>query len=586
MLENPPSRSPQFLRLVMFVLLLLAGRSAQAQSPALSVSGADDELSRNIRSLVALPSEPCDASLARLNRFLPAARQQVIRAARALGYYQIQQQTRFVAGGTCWGLEVAVQPGPPVLIGNIDVQVSSAPERFRSVLSSLPLSSGERLNHGRYEQVKSALSGQAIENGFFDARFDSAELRVDLERNLADVIIRFNPGEQYRFGEVQIQQLDALDDGFMRRYIGIEPGTPYSSEAMIELRNTLNNSQYFGNVSVSPSLDRTSDGMVPLQVALQLRPRRVYGVGIGATTDIGPRVRLDYSDRYINRSGHKIEMQSAASPIQQVIDLNYIIPMWDPATQSLRISSGFLQENFDTYQSQTTKLGLAYSHSSLLGFQQNEFVNYQHDEFRFERRDGPTDKTVSDLLILGTNVTRTQADDAIQPRRGWRFFAQVRGASDAFLSTNSFAQFYLSGKAVIGLGRGRILGRFEFGTSLVDELESIPASVQFFAGGDQSVRGYAFQSLGPTDVEGNTLGGKHLAATSVEYDFPLTGNWKAAMFLDAGNSFNKYDEYTARKGAGIGIRWLSPIGPVRVDLASALDEDNKLRLHITMGPDL
>ncbi|MFM1897425.1 MAG: hypothetical protein RLZZ385_2499 [Pseudomonadota bacterium] len=573
-------------RLAVMLLSCLWLPLALGQAPALTIAGADEELTRNIRALVTLPSEDCAASLPRLNRFLPTLRQQVVRAARALGYYHLQQQTAFVRDADCWNLVVSVEPGPAVVIDDVDIQVVGESMTFQSVLDDRQLVRGERLNHGRYEQLKSELSAQAIENGFFDARFDSAELLLDLQSNQADVAIRFNPGEQYRFGEVRIQPLDALDEDFLQRLIQIQPDTPYTSAAMIAQRTTLNDSQYFSSVSVSPALDNTSEGRVPLNVALQLRPRRVYGVGLGATTDIGPRLRLDYLDRYLNRSGHKAEIKGGASPIQQVIDLNYIIPLRDPVRQSLRVSSGFLREDFDNYESQTTKLGVAYSHGSLLGFQQNEFINYQHDEFRYDTNETLTPKEVSDLLILGSNVTRTQADNAIFPQRGWRLFAQVRGSSDSLLSTNSFAQLYMSGKAVLGVGRGRVMGRFEFGSSWVDEFEAIPTSVQFFAGGDQSVRGYGYQSLGPQDAAGNTFGGKHLMVAGIEYDMPVRGNWHLAVFADAGNAFNKYDEYTARKGVGLGIRWLSPIGPVRVDLASALDEDNKLRLHITMGPDL
>jgi translocation and assembly module TamA len=136
------------------------------------------------------------------------------------------------------------------------------------------------------------------------------------------------------------------------------------------------------------------------------------------------------------------------------------------------------------------------------------------------------------------------------------------------------------------LGTGRLLSRFEIGTTLADEASNLPPTILYFTGGDQSVRGYKYQSLGPESEQGEVLGGKHQLVVGVEYDFNVLPNWKLAVFADAGNAFSSFDDFEFKTSVGLGIRWLSPIGPIRVDLASALDNDNKLRLHIAMGPDL
>ncbi|MEX2130793.1 MAG: autotransporter assembly complex family protein, partial [Pseudohongiellaceae bacterium] len=462
---------------------------------------------------------------------------------------------------------------------NISILGDEAP--FADLLEGLPVASGDQLNHGLYEQIKSDLSAGAIQNGYFDARFTSSRLLLDLNQRLADIEIEFDPQQRHRFGEVEIQRLDELDEDFIRRFVNIEPGSPYSANALIELRNTLNESLYFSDVSVSPALDRTVDTLVPVDVSLQARPRHVYGIGAGVTTDIGPRLRLDYQDRYLNRRGHNINARVATSPIQQEVDLNYIIPMTRPAFESLRLSTGVLNQNNDSYENRTLKIGAAYSRLNRFDFRQNYFINYQHDEFRINEQD-----EVADLFILGSNVTRTRADDAIYPTAGWRAFAELRGASRSLLSTTSFTQLYGSGKFVQQLGVGRLLAKVDAGVSWVEDLNELPVSVQFFAGGDQSVRGYKYQSLGPLNDAGELIGGRHLLVFGLEYDFSVLPTWKLAVFADAGNAFNTLNDFELKTGAGIGLRWLSPIGPVRLDLASALDDDNSLRVHITMGPDL
>ncbi|MFP5506345.1 MAG: autotransporter assembly complex protein TamA, partial [Gammaproteobacteria bacterium] len=125
----------------------------------------------------------------------------------------------------------------------------------------------------------------------------------------------------------------------------------------------------------------------------------------------------------------------------------------------------------------------------------------------------------------------------------------------------------------------------EGATTWIDGFRELPASLRFFAGGDQSVRGYDFQELGPRDASGQVIGGKHLVFGSLEYEHRVHGNWGVAAFVDTGNAFNSTHE-GLETGAGIGLRWRSPIGMVRLDLAAAVSQDNALRLHFTLGPDL
>ena len=215
---------------------------------------------------------------------------------------------------------------------------------------------------------------------------------------------------------------------------------------------------------------------------------------------------------------------------------------------------------------------------------QNIFSNFQRENSALNTVTVNSHES-SNLTISGINWTRTAADDPIFPTRGWRVFTQLSGASNAFLSDLSFLQLYASGKLVHTVGPGRALLRVEAGTTLVDGVSELPVSIRYFTGGDQSVRGYQFGSLGALNDLGEVIGGKHLLTASVEYDFSVRPSWKLAVFMDAGNSFADFNTVTLNKSAGLGLRWLSPIGPIRADIAKGLDGGN-FRLHITMGPDL
>lgn len=579
--RNDRNLAGRLLGIALLTWATLPSASLWAQPDSFILTGATEPLNRNLRAHITIPNIGCDASQARLRRFVPGIKQDIDRAGRALGYYLLQSIVAFSEEESCWSMSVNIIPGTPVTMSGIEVNIRNDARLFSSVLENLPLATGDQLNQQLYEQIKTNLSSRAVEVGFFSARFERSQLLLDLQDNTAQASIDFVPGERYRFGNVEIQPVEELSDAFIRRFIDFEEEAFYSSSSLIALRNSLNDSQYFNSVTVTPILDISQDTSVPITIALEPRPRRVYSMGAGVTTDIGPRLTASYEDRFLNPNGHRFNVSSSISPIEQSLDASYTIPMANPATESLRFSGGYLRESNDTFESSTFKLGSVYSYINSSSWRQNYFVNFQHDEFRIEDED-----EVADLLIPGVSLAKTRADDALYPTRGWRLFGRLRGASAAVLSTESFLQLDLQGKWISTVGPGRVLARFDLGTTLVDDSSELPASIRYFAGGDQNVRGYQYQSLGPENEPGEVIGGKHLIAAAVEYDFNVRENWKLAVFYDMGNAFNELNDLEMKRSVGIGVRWLSPIGPIRVDLASALDSDDELRLHITMGPDL
>jgi translocation and assembly module TamA len=310
------------------------------------------------------------------------------------------------------------------------------------------------------------------------------------------------------------------------------------------------------------------------------RLRHAWSTGIGFTTDTGPRVRAAYENRYINTRGHRLDSDAAVSSIRSRINLGYSIPLNDPLTTSLNFSTGYITEKTDTYDSDRFKLETAYRRESASGWLETWSINYLRDAYVINQQED-----TSILTIPGYSLSRTSADDYINPSRGWRLFGQIRGATDAVISDTTFVQLYTSGKGIISVGPGRFITRFEFGTTWIDVAEELPVSLRYFAGGDQSIRGYDYQSLGPVNADDEVIGGKHLFAGSVEYDFPVKNNWRAALFYDGGNAFSS-QKFDWKQSVGIGVRWISPIGPIRADLAHALNDEGGFRLHITMGPDL
>ena len=185
----------------------------------------------------------------------------------------------------------------------------------------------------------------------------------------------------------------------------------------------------------------------------------------------------------------------------------------------------------------------------------------------------------------GVRFSRRQYDDLIRPTRGYRFALETRGAAQALGSNTNFLQVLLNGDMLIPLPlRFLLFLRAQAGTTWSGPIEDLPPSVRFFAGGDESVRGYAYQSLGPKDVFGNVIGGKHLLVGSIELEKAISKLFGIAGFYDVGNAFNSINNMDLQQGAGMGIRIYTPVGTIRFDLARQVDvEDPKFRIHFTVG---
>jgi len=576
-------RIKRCLALLVLPLLAAAAIGAQPESPVITIEGADEQLAANIRNHLRIGREACDTPLVRLERLRNQVLGNIQRGAHALGYYRYAASLQFSRSETCWQLLVSLVPGEPILVNEVSVHLPDNPQIqdiFSEALADIPAMTGKPLHHGEYEAVKNGLSAVAVENGFFAAAFTRAEIRVDMATYSADIDIAFEPGPRYRFGVIRVQPVPGFSSRFIESMILLQPGQPYSSNALLEQRTQLDDTQYFRQITISPQLTQASNLSVPILIELVPRLRHAWRTGIGFTTDTGPRVRAAYENRYINTRGHRFDSDAALSTVRSQANMGYTIPMDDPLTTSLNFNTGLITESNDTYDSDRFKLETAYRRESSTGWLETYFVDYQRDNYTINLQDD-----ISTLTMLGYSLTKSVANDFIFPTRGWRLFGQLRGATDSIISDTTFMQFYASGKGVIAMGPGRLITRFEAGTTLIDNAEELPASVRFFAGGDQSIRGYKYQSLGPANDLDEVIGGKHLLIGAVEYDFPVKNNWRAALFYDGGNAFSS-QQFDWKHSVGVGIRWLSPIGPIRADLAHALSDEGGFRLHITMGPDL
>ena len=367
----------------------------------------------------------------------------------------------------------------------------------------------------------------------------------------------------------------------LQRYISFDRGTPYTLGQMIDLQQALNDSDYFKSVEVSPGQPQVESTEIPVSVILTPRKRHRYSFGLGYGTDTGARTKFGWEIPRLNSRGHKFNTEAKLSEIGYSLSAYYRVPVLNPRTDQMVYSAGVVNETTDTSESTIRTLGASLKRSRR-DWRESISLNYQQEDYVIADESGD-----STLLMPGISWSRTWGKNFIYTVDGLRFDIALRGASDKLLSDTSFWQLQSGIKSIHPLGQhNRIITRGSLGSTWTDAFEQLPSSVRFFAGGAQSVRGYAYQSLGPLDDSDEVVGGKHLMVGSIEFEHSLNGKWGIALFYDAGNAIDDFSDDLER-GAGFGFRWNSPVGPIRIDLASALTQDGRpWRLHINIGPDL
>jgi translocation and assembly module TamA len=565
--------------------LMLASTVANgAPVPQLRVSGADAEQEQNLRAYIVLERESCTPTRLRERRLLRDADTQAAQALRALGYYAPHIEARIVHGADCWELLVTVDPGPRAQISRVDLQLRGEGLEdpiLAAILADPGLAAGDPVRHDQYDRLRSRLLRAAADRGFLDASLDRSELRVDPAAGSAEVILHLDSGPRYRFGPITLEQ-SFLDPRFVERLFPFAEGDPYSSSQLIALQRRLADSGYFEAVRVRPQLDRVSSLAVPVLAEVSPRPRTAYELRLGASTDTGPRFGASLERRYANRRGHRYGAELDASARRSGMGFHYEIPLRDPLRDALRLSGSLLTEDTGSSRSDRAQVGVNRIQHQPSGWQVTQGLRYEYEDYTVA---GVSD--ITRLLIPSYRLYRVRADDPVSPRSGYRIDLLGQGAARSLASSTDFVQGRAGAKWIEGLGQGRLLLRGEAGVTVSDSLQDLPGSLRFFAGGDTSVRGFGYQKLGPKDAEGRVTGGRHLLVGSVEYDHPLGESaWGLAVFLDAGNAFDRFDDYRLKGGGGVGLRWRSPVGPLRLDLAHAPDSDDSFRIHFTLGPDL
>lgn len=565
--------------------VLVMSLSAAALADArldVQISPANPDLKANIEGYV---GELGERNAQALRNFSLGAEQQAEKAAQALGYYQAQIDSE-IQDGENPRLVIKVLPGEPIRLRNVVVRVEGPAASLKAfkVPQSDALKAGAVLNHGHYEDAKRLIQNQASRYGFFSGRFTSQRLSIDPRAGVADIELVYDSGPRYSLGKVMFSGDSPFDEDLLKRMVPFKENTPYDSQLIAELNQAMQASGYFEGVRVDAAPTAAVGQVIPVTVQLETRKPRTMGLGLGFSTDVGPRGRANWTRHWANAQGHSYGFESELSAPRQNVGLWYDVPLDPPLTDKLRFAGGYQYEEIAGTDSLSKLLTVGPEWHSKLpsGWERVISLKWQREEYRLG-----DDSGLSTLLMPGISYSYLRSDDRIDPHKGYRLQFDAQVAKEGLGSDANLVRGNVLLKGLTTIAQNhRFLGRVQFGGNFTDGYTSIPPSLRFFAGGDQSVRGYDYQTLSPTNSDGDRIGGRYMVAGSVEYQYSIAEKWRLATFVDQGNSFNNLDLPSLKTGVGFGVRWVSPVGPLRLDLAHPLDDDGGVRLHFSMGPEL
>ncbi|MBW7982806.1 autotransporter assembly complex protein TamA [Enterobacillus tribolii] len=574
-------------RLLGFLCLFLASSFAGAAQVRLQVKGLEGELESNVRArLSTIENDEVSSD----GRFRARVTDAIRQGLRALGYYQPTIEFEFQPRKEPERplLIAHVTPGEPVKIAGVNVKIEGDADKdddYKKLVKTNTPKIGDVLNHGKYDSFKSSLTGIALRKGYFDASMPVHQLGVIEDENQAFWDIDFDSGKRYRFGKVTFRGSQIRED-YLEPLIPFKEGDDYSSEELAELNRRLSATNWFNSVVVSPSFQQVSDDKVlPMDAVVTPRSRNAVELGGGYATDVGPRVKATWKRPWMNSRGQSLESSINLSAPEQTLDLSYKIPLRkNPIEQYYLVQGGFQRTDLNDTKSDSTTLNVARYWDLSSGWQRSVNLRWSLDHFT----QGYVTNTTM-LLYPGVSINRTRSRGGLMPDWGDSQRYSIDVSDTTWGSDIDFAVMQAQNVWIRTLAeKHRFVVRGNVGWIETNNFDKVPPSLRFFAGGDRSIRGYKYKSISPRDDNGKLTGASKMATGSLEYQYNVTGKWWGATFIDSGEAVNDIAKSDFKTGAGIGVRWASPIGPVKLDFAVPVggNDSHNLQFYIGLGPEL
>lgn len=508
------------------------------------------------------------------------------------GYFSAQIRTEEINKQEIYLARFYIDPGQPVRVTNIDLEFIGAiaamnraePSRLQALRHQWLLPVGERFTQATWDKAKTSLLNRLLEKDFPAARIIDSHAAVDPVTNSTRLQVVIDSGPSFTLGDLEIHGLARYTPELLRRLNPIRPGEPYRQERLSELQSRLLDTGYFRSVFVTIAADPGKAQHAPVQVELSENPSKQLSVGLGASTDVGARTQLKWLNRLFLGQDWRLESLVRADRLSQLAQSElYLHPIQEGG-------------RFEKINGWIPSIALALERTTLTGAETERIRN----SVRLSTPSRLNERVLSvslladrrtiagivtqsrEALIAGYAWTRRQFDQILTPTRGYSAGIDLSAGLGGASHQDHIARILVSGVWLRPLySRWTAVARLQAGQISGASAESIPEDLLFRTGGDQTVRGYGYGTLG-VPRNNAIVGGNVMALISTEMMYRITPAWGAALFYDAGDAALSWQDFRWRRGVGVGARWRSPIGALNIDLARGLDQ-GEIRLHFSVG---
>ena len=506
----------------------------------------------------------------------------VDRGLRVFGYYESSVRfERKQRQGKRDLLIAHVTPGEPTKIAGTDVQIegeAAQDENFDALRKNLP-KEGVLVEHQTYDDYKTAISRLALNRGYFDGEFKISRLEISPETYQAWWRMLFDSGVRYHYGNITFSHSQIRDD-YLNNILNIKSGDPYLMNNLSDLTSDFSSSNWFSSVLVQPNVNHKNK-TVDVEIILYPRKKNAMELGVGFATDGGVHTQIGWTKPWINSRGHSFRTNLYLSAPKQTLEATYRMPLLkNPLNYYYDYSVGWEGEKENDTNTRALTLSALRYWNNAHGWQYFGGLRARYDSFT---QADITDKTF--LLYPTVGFTRTRLRGGSFATWGDVQKITFDVGNKVWLSEASFLKVQASSAWIRTYAENhRIVARAEVGYLHTKDIEKIPPALRFFAGGDRSVRGYGYKKIAPKNKNGKLVGGSRLLAGSLEYQYQVYPNWWAATFADSGLAANDYTTKELRYGAGVGVRWASPVGAIKFDIATPIrDKDNSKNIQFYIG---
>lgn len=517
-------------------------------------------------------------------RFKSRVYRDIKQALRGLGYYQVIVNFEDKQEGDDYVLLAKITANKYVFIQTADLAIygdALKDEEFQALTKKMAPRQGERMHHGKYEAYKQALLSLSHRKGYFDAQFRKAELIVTPGKRQGTMRLHFDSGVRYKFGDISFHG-SQIREPRLRSLLPFQSGDYYSADKLGKLNQALATTLWFSSINLDADPDLRKNGQLPLRVELEPAIKNIVETGVGYSTDVEGRLKTKWERPWVNDRGHSMSADLELSNPEQLFEGRYKLPQRNVSHDYYQIVLGL--KHRDVLDTDSETFSLAGERQWLLsnGWYRNVSLRWLYEDFTQAAQED-----TSNLILPGLSFYKKTDSGGSMPMIADNYSIAIEVANQAWGSDTDFIR--LRGRSGwIGHWNEdqRWLARLDAGVILQEEVFNIPPTLRFSAGGDNSIRGYKYETVAPTDENAELIGGTKLATFNLEYQHRIKGDFWLAAFTDVGSAW--YEDPDWKRSVGLGVRWASPVGPIRLDLAYGLDQEpnGKFRFHFTLGPEL